>query len=112
MSGFVPKKGRYRPFDESAGPWLIWSHHWGRWHVRSATGGAAGYTSDIASAGVFDASAAKAYHDSPPHRRDEAIPARRAVKGLETRLAEMDAERARFADTVEKVRAALKTEGA
>lgn len=94
---------KWKPFDETAGPWLIWSRHWGCWHRRSSSGGAAGYTSDIAQAGLFDEKVARAYHDPPPHRRDEAIPAAKIIRQLRERLAELDAERAEFAAKVELV---------
>lgn len=103
----MPKKGRFYPVREEDGAWLIWSYHWNCWHCRSATGGAAGYTSDIKRAGVFDFAMAKAYHDKPPHRRDAAIPARRVVKMMRAALAEIDAERARFSTEVAKVEAVL-----
>lgn len=97
---------RFKPFDPAAGPWLIWSHHWNCWHQRSSEGGASGYTDDIAQAGVFDERMARAYHDPPPHRRDEAVPARKAIKQAEARLAIMDAERAAFAVKVDRLRKA------
>lgn len=104
------RKGPFKPFDPSAGPWLIWSHHWGCWHMRSSTGGAAGYTSDISQAGVFDEKTARAYHDPPPYRRDEAIPAKRALQQARLRLAAMDAERAAFAAKVERLKAGVSHE--
>lgn len=106
------RKGRFRPINESEGPWLIWSYYWNCWHMRSSTGGAAGYTSDITKAGAFDFGMAKAYHDQPPHRRDAAIPAHKVIGLLESKLAEMDAERAEFAAKVEQVRAALSSRAA
>ncbi|AOR77195.1 hypothetical protein [Novosphingobium resinovorum] len=43
--------------------WLIWSIKWHMWHRRGSTGGASGYTRDIAEAGLFPFSKASAYHD-------------------------------------------------
>lgn len=95
------------PVDPAEGPWLIHSHYWNTWHQRSSTGGAAGYSDDISQAGVFDLQKAREYHDLEVDGRDEAIPAHRVIADLEARLATMDAERAKFAATVEGVRAAL-----
>lgn len=56
--------------------WLIWSLKWGRWHRRGESGGAAGYTDELASAGVFPESVASAYNDrennEAVHVRDKA----------------------------------------
>ena len=99
----VKRLPRYAPFKPDGGPWLIWSYHWNCWHMRSSTGGASGYTSDIAQAGVFDEAMARAYHDTPPHRRDVSVPARKALKEALARLTKMDAERADFAARVDQM---------
>lgn len=98
---FSPPK-RFRPFQADKGPWLIWSYYWNCWHVRSSTGGAAGYTSDLAQAGVFDEATARGYHDTGPrrHRRDVSIPAARVKAAMLHRLAQMTAERDAFADVI------------
>lgn len=66
MSG-EPKRDWRGRFIRKMGPqpdgWLIWSKKWGCWHRRSSIGGACGYTSDIAAAGVFPREKAAAYHD-------------------------------------------------
>lgn len=48
---------------ESERCWLIWSRKWRAWHRRDGAGRAAGYTTDIAEAGLFPFSKAHAYHD-------------------------------------------------
>jgi hypothetical protein len=86
MSGKWTGPRKWKPLDEAGGPWLIRSHYHGAWHRRSSTGGANGYTTDILQAGVFDFAKAKQYHDPPPYRRDEAIPAARVIKDMEAAL--------------------------
>ena len=80
---FEPPK-RFRPFQADKGPWLIWSYHWNCWHRRSSDGGAAGYTNDVAQAGVFDERVARAYHDAGPrkYRRDVSVPAAKVAASL------------------------------
>ncbi|MFC0204701.1 hypothetical protein [Novosphingobium soli] len=51
------------PTPESQACWLIWSRKWHMWHCRGATGGANGYTRNIAEAGLFPFSKAARYHD-------------------------------------------------
>lgn len=96
--GFQPPR-RYSPFQADKGPWLIWSYHWNCWHRRSETGSAAGYTSDLTQAGVFDAKIARAYHDNGPrkHRRDVSIPAAKVRAAMLHHLAKMTADRDAFA---------------
>lgn len=101
------RKRPWKAFDPAKGPWLIWSYHWNCWHMSSSTGSAAGYTNDIAQAGLFDERTARAYHDPPPHRRDEAVPARKAIKELHGRLGALTAARDAFAAKVASVEAAL-----
>jgi hypothetical protein len=43
--------------------WLIWSKKWKRWHRRSDSGGACGYTDDISQAGLFPRAKAAGYND-------------------------------------------------
>lgn len=43
--------------------WLIWSRRRYMWHRRNEAGGAAGYTSELAEAGVFDKHTAQTYGD-------------------------------------------------
>lgn len=80
---FTPPK-RFRPFQADQGPWLIWSYHWNCWHMRSSTGGAAGYTNDVTQAGIFDEQTARGYHDTGPkrHRRDVSVPAAKVKAAL------------------------------
>lgn len=61
---------RLRETPEGSCEWLIWSRYWRAWHRKSASGGANGYTDDIARAGLFPRSMASAYHDGD---RDEAF---------------------------------------
>ncbi|HEY4545899.1 MAG TPA: hypothetical protein VIG90_05680 [Pedomonas sp.] len=73
--------------------WLIWSMYHNAWHCRSSDGGAAGYTSNLLYAGLFDAAKANAYHDDPrePDARDRKVHISEAVSRLERereRLAE------------------------
>ena len=49
------------PADERC--WFIWSKKWNCWHRRSESGGACGYTDDIAQAGIFVRAKAVEYHD-------------------------------------------------
>lgn len=82
-----------RRLHAGQGPWFIWSIYWGRWHRRDPkTGGASGYTDDIGKAGVFGFEKAQAYHGLGPHRRDAAVPVRRAIPHLQARLAKLEAE--------------------
>lgn len=91
-----------RPVREDEGPWLIRSHYWSSWHRKSADGGAAGYTDDIAHAGVFGFEKARAYHDLNIARpRDEAIPVRRHLRAMRARLQELTDERDAFARVIE-----------
>ena len=55
------KRLRFTPDGERC--WLIWSRYHNAWHQRSSTGGAAGYTNDIARAGLFDRKKADEYND-------------------------------------------------
>lgn len=48
---------------EGSREWLIWSHYHAGWHCRSSTGGACGYTNDIAQAGLFERGTADSYND-------------------------------------------------
>jgi hypothetical protein len=104
----VPKRSvrRRRPVNEAEGPWLIWSHYWGSWHRRSDTGGAAGYTNDVAQAGVFDFAKAREYHDYQfPNGRDEAVPRHRVKKLLQARAKELEAERQKIDALIAEVAA-------
>src|SRR3546814_12557665 len=60
-------RGRYlrklKPTPDGSREWLIWSKYHNAWHRRSASGGACGYTNDIADAGVFDRAKAAVYND-------------------------------------------------
>lgn len=60
-------RGRYlrklKPTPDGSREWLIWSKYHSAWHCRSESGGACGYTYDIANAGVFDRAKAAAYND-------------------------------------------------
>lgn len=75
--------------------------------MRSSAGGAAGYTDDIASAGIFDEEKARQYHDPPPYRRDEAVPFAKAFDKLEARLGAMTAERDAFANKIATAKAVV-----
>lgn len=60
--GQFVKKLRETPPDSRE--WLIWSHYHALWHRRdSTTGGACGYTADIAQAGLFERAKADSYND-------------------------------------------------
>jgi len=102
-----PVLEEWKPLDPTEGPWLIWSRYWSRWHRRSPEGHAAGYTDDIAHAGVFDEKMARAYHDPPPHRRDEAVPLSHVADKMEARLGQMTAERDALAERIHAMRAKL-----
>ena len=53
-----------RMTPEGSREWLIWSRYHGLWHRRDRnSGGACGYTSDIAHAGLFPRSKAVEYND-------------------------------------------------
>lgn len=95
------------PVNPAEGPWMIWSHYWGRWHRRGSDGAASGYTDDIARAGVFDLSKAREYHDLEPNGRDEAIPRHRVLEKMEVRAAEIAAEHAAALEKLRVARAAL-----
>src|SRR3546814_2521470 len=60
-------RGRYlrklKPTPDGAREGLIWSKYHNAWHRRSESGGACGYTNDIADAGVFDRAKAAVYND-------------------------------------------------
>lgn len=71
------------PTPEDQRCWLIWSNRWGRWHRRGAEGGANGYTSDIAEAGLFPFSIANDYHDGVD---DEAFHASDLVEKINPRM--------------------------
>lgn len=103
----MSRRRPFKPFNPEQGPWLIWSNHWGRWHCRNSTGGAAGYTDDIANAGVFDEQKAREYHDPPPYRRDEAVPFSKAFAKLDARLVAMTAERDALADKIAAAKAVI-----
>jgi len=107
----MARRKPFKPINPDAGPWMIWSHHWSRWHRRSSDGGAAGYTDDITQAGIFDFEKAREYHDPPPYRRDEAVPVSRAFDQLDAALAAKTAERDALAEKIAdaKRRAAANT---
>lgn len=52
-----------RQTPEDSREWLIWSRYHCAWHRRSNEGGACGYASDIAEAGIFVRSKANSYND-------------------------------------------------
>jgi hypothetical protein len=52
-----------RQTPDGSREWLIWSRYHAAWHCRSSEGGACGYTSDIANAGLFERAKADAYND-------------------------------------------------
>lgn len=60
-------RGRFlrklKPTPDGSREWLIWSKYWNAWHRRSESGGACGYTGDIAEAGLFPRSKAASYND-------------------------------------------------
>ena len=66
-------KGKHIPMPDGGEgrEYLIWSigHNRG-WHRRDHEGRAAGYTSDIERAGVFERETASTYHDTEPFGRD------------------------------------------
>jgi hypothetical protein len=100
------KRRRLKPLDPGKGPWLIWSHRWNSWHCKSSTGGAAGYSDDIAQAGVFDYEVAKAYHDADRTPRwvdNEAVPGSRLLKDMEQRLAEIEASRIALSNKIDRI---------
>lgn len=98
---------RRRPVDPSEGPWLIRSHYWKAWHRRSSDGGACGYETDIAKAGIFGFDKANEYHDwQIPNGRDEAIPVRRVAAELMARVRQMEAEREALEERIARLRAA------
>lgn len=98
---FTPPN-RFRPFQADKGPWLIWSYYWGCWHMRSSDGGAAGYTSDVTQAGVFDEQTARAYHEDGPkrHRRNVSVPALKVEAALRHAAAMKRAEAERIEATL------------
>lgn len=53
-----------RQTPEGSREWLIWSRYHGSWHRRDeTTGGACGYTTNIAEAGLFPRDKAESYND-------------------------------------------------
>lgn len=94
---------KQEPLQESDGPWLIRSHHWGRWHRRSEDGGACGYTDDLSKAGVFGFDMASAYHE-PSGGRDEAIPVSRVLAEMDELLRQMQAGCDAFAAKIASIR--------
>ena len=83
-------RGRFiRKMGPQPDGWLIWSKKWGRWHRRSSTGGACGYTDDIRSAGVFPRHKAAAYHDG---YNNEAIHLSAKIEVIEHEISRARAE--------------------
>lgn len=76
--------------------YLIWSHKWGRWHRRTEDGTAAGYTADIAQAGIFDRAKALQYHEARVekciYRMNSVVHVRDQIAALKARAAEIRAE--------------------
>jgi hypothetical protein len=78
-------RGRYLPVlrwtPDGSREWLIWSKYWNAWHRRSEDGGACGYTSDIAQAGLFPRSKAASYNDdrNRPYHVSEKVAAIQAA---------------------------------
>ena len=70
--------------------WLIWSIKWGAWHRRSSTGGAAGYTDNLAHAGLFPFSIARSYHDGEVN---EAFHASVVADRVDREVADLDERR-------------------
>lgn len=70
--------------------WLIWSNKWGCWYRDNC----AGYTSDIAQAGLYDReAAARHYVDGPKRHRDtEPFPLSAVRHQLERRKADIERE--------------------
>lgn len=75
------------PMGGDGREYLIWSYKWNAWHRRSDEGGACGYTTDLASAGVFEKAKARAYHDETVeklnHRDNVALPTARFWNEIE-----------------------------
>jgi hypothetical protein len=85
---------RLRDTPEGSREWLIWSHYHAAWHRRcSDTGGACGYTGDIAEAGLFPRSKALEYHDGdrnePFHFSEKLKEVRRAIAEHDRKLAQL-----------------------
>ena len=95
MTARRQRNGRFlrqlRETPEDQFCWLIWSIKWNAWHRRSSTGGAAGYTDNIAHAGLFPFSTARAYHDGEVN---EAYHASATVDRVDREIADLDARRA------------------
>jgi hypothetical protein len=76
--------------------WLIWSRYHHAWHRRDEEGCAAGYTGDIAQAGIFDREKAASYHDGD---RNEAL-------HISDKMPEIEAEIAKLEAAAQRLRAA------
>lgn len=101
------------PFPEGGNgrEYLIYSYKWGCWHRRSDDGQAAGYTRDIAKAGVFDRAKARVYHDETvtkiSERDNAAVHVRDQIAAMDARVAELRAEADRAAEAALAFKAAL-----
>jgi hypothetical protein len=73
------------------------------WHRRAEDGSPAGYTADIAEAGIFEVSVAALYHDN---HDDRAVPVSEAANGLRRRLDALDTQRVSLAATIQQLEAA------
>jgi hypothetical protein len=83
-----------RETPEGSREWLIWSHYHALWHRRcSDTGGACGYTADIAEAGLFPRSKALGYHDGernePFHFSEKLALIQRAIAEHDRKLGQL-----------------------
>jgi hypothetical protein len=101
---------RWRPRQLDRAPddsreWLIWSRYWRAWHCRSSSGGAAGYTTDILCAGIFETRKAREYHcgirDRAVHITKQAAKLREAARQMRARH---DAEQRELEEKLEFLR--------
>lgn len=88
-NGRFLKQLRDTPENEQC--WLIWSIKWNAWHRRSSTGGAAGYTDNLAYAGVFSIAMARAYHDG---EINTAVHVSEVADRVDREIADLDERRA------------------
>ncbi len=91
LTGFDPSRKRnwrgqfikvLRSTPDGSREWLIWSRYHAAWHCRDEGGRAAGYTADIARAGLFPRDKASSYNDgdrNEPFHVSEKMPLIRAA---------------------------------
>lgn len=98
-----------RRMDCDDAVWLIWSNKWGCWYRDKS----AGYTSDIAQAGLYTKDEAARHYDGPAtprtHRDTEPFPITAVRRHVEIARRQLDTEYREKIARLDKIAASLAT---